>query len=430
MLESTKQFTEQDTQLEWAIPGLPAFGGQVILSGASGLGKSLIATEMAVAIATGTPFLDTFRPWSASSVLLLTTEPRERVADRLGCFLRVRFEEGAPLLHISHGAVPLDTLAGQGEVRGYVDDVQPKFVIIDPIDNYFDCSAEGACRLRTTLTQIANAQRVTVVICGDLEGPRLAPVAGVLRSWAQVVLQLREDPARRQVILTTADRERLTNEAPLIRFVIAPMLGKPRYAQLVPWPAEPLSPAEQRVYDQLRLESAPLRELRKRAHIRHEELVQALRSLHAKGLVEPSEGVHRVGIRGRRVFRTWRALPVTARKIDDSLSGERARVELANDLTDGPAGHTTGGKKGRTAEDEFWRGVRAELAYEPDPTPEVSKASAAVHKPKRVRQRTEPRKRTLYAVGKKTHSTRGRRIRGLPVVPAMSRRGHDSKPDE
>lgn len=406
MTETPKQFMDQSAQLEWVIPGLPAFGGRVALSGARGLGKTLVATEMAVAIATGTPFLDTFRPWTAASVVLCTTEPREHVADRLGGFLFARCEEDAPLLRIQHGAMALDSAQGQAQIRDIVTDLRAKFVIIDPIESYFDGSTEGAVRLRTTLTALSDSIRATVVLCGDLESPALAASAGILRAWCQVVLQLREDPARRQVIMTTADREGIPGVAPLLRFVISPLRGKPRYAHLVPWPAEPLSSAEQRVYDQLRAESAPLRELRRRAHIRHDELVRTLQSLHAKGLVEPFDGVHRVGVNGRRVFRTWRALPVTARKIDDRISGEASRSGQDNSpLSD--AGHTTGGKRlGPTAgEEAFWRDVRAELNYVPDST-YVPKG-----KPDKRRQ------------PKSVHESR--RADGLPAVHSRSRRGRD-----
>jgi len=313
-------------RVEWILPEVAPAGGKMLLSGATGLGKSLLATELAVASATGTPCLDTFRPWMPSSVVLFTADPRELVADRMTSFLAMRHEIDAPLLRIVHGSTSLDMLEGRVELREAVGDLRPKLVIIDPLEAFFSGERQAALELRTALSLLTDNLQATVMLVGNFDGPALEPSAGIFRAWAHVELQLKIDEERKQVMLTTADRARIKNEPPLLRFVIAPVMGRPRLPRLVPWPADPLPLDEARVYDVLRQNAMSASHLKRAIRARWETVETALKGLLKKGLIEPALGYHRIGIAGTRAYRVWRALPVTARKIDDPEANFQAAV--------------------------------------------------------------------------------------------------------
>lgn len=311
-----------DARVEWIVPHAAPRGSRIFISGPPKTGKSFVATDLAVATATGTAFLSTFRTWSAAPVLLLTRENPRVVAHRIAALLRVRAEIDAPALRIVGESLSFHHDAGR--IEAAIRDWQPQVVVVDtPAD--FALTYETS----VALDRAAVAARSTVVLVGDLKSDL---GASDWRAWADVVMSLRHDVERQQVLVSTEAREAAGETTPLIRFVICRYTGT--FAQLVPWPAEPMTRVEMRIYDQLRRDPTALRDLPKLLNIRHSTLFGALHGLRERGLVEAYRPPFDIQLK-RATAVHWRALPVTGRAEDDLLTTLRTTGEQPPAVTVG-----------------------------------------------------------------------------------------------
>lgn len=117
---------------QWCVPGLFECGESVALVGAAKAGKTLLALELSVALATGTNFLG--RSMAPSGVLYLDYENQRRNLALLVRQLGASPEElGLLNYQLLPRFAPLNTEVGAGQVLELVDRDKPALVVLDTL---------------------------------------------------------------------------------------------------------------------------------------------------------------------------------------------------------------------------------------------------------------------------------------------------------
>lgn len=150
--------------LDWLVEGLLPAGYLVMLAGPPKSGKSCLATALALAIATGTPFAG--RPTQQSSVLWVAAE--ESPQERYQILRTSPLADSACPLYTCYNRILIDTeidLFGlDREIRYH----QAKFVVIDPLLGAISGrDLQGSWNARKTLQmlkQLCSQRQVTALV--------------------------------------------------------------------------------------------------------------------------------------------------------------------------------------------------------------------------------------------------------------------------
>jgi hypothetical protein len=144
--------------------------GALLISGPQKVGKSLFATQLALSLAGGQPFLGFDIGGGGYRVLNLQAEVAERrMQQRFAQQVR-SFPDDAPagvLTASVFSSVKLDEDEGAGQVLGWVDEHHPNLVIVDPLANFHggdENQAKDMARVISVLDAIRQKGTAVAVI--------------------------------------------------------------------------------------------------------------------------------------------------------------------------------------------------------------------------------------------------------------------------
>ncbi len=155
-----KDFSEQKDIIAGGI--LPREGG-IILAGRSGVGKSIMSTEMALDLAFGNPIFGSFGVSSPQTVLVIQTENNEAlVHQRLTAMTKVR---GIPrgMIHFRRANERMDLTDGKTrqEVINLVRKARATVMILDPLSQFHQGNENDNTFMRYVLDQVTVISRET-----------------------------------------------------------------------------------------------------------------------------------------------------------------------------------------------------------------------------------------------------------------------------
>jgi len=136
MFQTPVQYRSEPKGLElsWVVEGLLPETYLCVIAATSNAGKSCLITSLALAVASGEPFLG--MPTTKSAVLWVAFE--ESKEER---YLALAAHKKIPEnFFVSHEKLFIDTLAGQDALRYWIRRTKAKLVVIDPL--YAACVAE------------------------------------------------------------------------------------------------------------------------------------------------------------------------------------------------------------------------------------------------------------------------------------------------
>lgn len=285
----------------WLVEQLWSAEAVGIIGGEPKCGKSLLALDLAVSVASATPCLGRFATAPAGRVLLFAAEdPLPVVRERLEGLTAVRRLDlhRLPLYVITASSLRLDLRADCERLCDTVTKIKPSLLVLDPFVRLHAIDENAAGEVAPVLAFLRQLQRkhhlaVALVHHARKDAGRLRPGQALrgsseFHAWGDSNLYLRRrDPLLRLSVEHRAARapDDLTLELcadPLVLRVTdtAPAAHAPR---------ADLSPA-QRIEHTLATASAPLsvRELRAACRIRSETLCATLDALATAGRVVKS----------------------------------------------------------------------------------------------------------------------------------------------
>ncbi|HVT13103.1 MAG TPA: AAA family ATPase [Fimbriimonadaceae bacterium] len=120
-------FAGREEDIDWVVRDFLPEGYLAILAGDSKSGKSCLATALAVAVATGRPFLDL--PTTKSAVLWIAYEESEE--ERA---IAIRPHGVTPeSLYVTHERIPIDEDKGLDALRWWIRKTDARLLVIDPL---------------------------------------------------------------------------------------------------------------------------------------------------------------------------------------------------------------------------------------------------------------------------------------------------------
>lgn len=203
----------EDTGDRWIVDGLIQKGSRMIIYGPPGLGKSLIALDLALSVATGTPFLGEHTPQATGPVLVYSTEGD--IMSNRDRLLMIANAHEAPEeipLSFSQEAVLLDEESEAGSFFRILGRLQPFLLILDPLDSFFwgeENSATATKPIRHFLNRVVQEINPDNGGCAVVllhHAAALSPEKGspmkirgstAWHGWADTVLQVCLDPRAR-----------------------------------------------------------------------------------------------------------------------------------------------------------------------------------------------------------------------------------------
>lgn len=208
------ELDDSDCARRWLIEPLWAASGVGILGGAPKCGKSWLALDMALSVATDTPCLDTFAVREPGSVLLYMAEdsPAHVKARLLGlCAHRGLDLQTTPLHLITAATLRLDLQRDQDRLRETIATLRPRLLVLDPFVRLHRIDENNAGEVSQLLAFLRALQRefdlaVCVVHHARKNGGGSAGVAlrgsGDFYAWVDSGLYLRR---RRGALVLTAE---------------------------------------------------------------------------------------------------------------------------------------------------------------------------------------------------------------------------------
>ena len=283
----------------WLIESLWAERAVGILGGEPKCGKSLLALDLAVAVASGTPALRRFGVEKRGRVLLYAAEDalpvvRERldgIAQAADVDLR-----SLDLYVITARTLRLDTETDRERLEETVRAARPRLLVLDPFVRLHavdENAAQDVAPLLGYLRRLERSYESAVLLvhhvrkgAGRMRAGQALRGSSELHAWGDSNLYLR----RRADILRLSAEHRAAASPPDI-FLSLPAAGRPLALEILDHPGEPDpradSKPEQRVYETLAAASQPLAlvALRQACRIRTSTLCTILNSLSAEGAI-------------------------------------------------------------------------------------------------------------------------------------------------
>lgn len=210
------QLDDTSCARRWLIDSLWAASGVGILGGAPKCGKSWLALDMALSVATETPCLDRFAVCEPGAVLLYMAEdsPAHVKARLLGlCTHRGLDLESAPIHLITAPTLRLDLQRDQDRLRDTIDALRPRLMVLDPFVRLHRIDENNAGEVSQLLAYLRSLQRhydlaICVVHHARKNGGGSAGVAlrgsGDFYAWVDSGLYLRR--LRGALVLTAEHR--------------------------------------------------------------------------------------------------------------------------------------------------------------------------------------------------------------------------------
>ena len=299
---------------QWMVDALWSEQAVGIVGGEPKCGKSLLALDLAVAVAAGVPCLRHYRPTGSGTVLLFAAEDAgHRVRNRLQ---GIAHAAAAPFDELDIAVIDVPTLrldqrTDRQRLKETVERIAPRLLILDPLVRLHSVDENAAGEVAPILGFLRELQRrfETAVLLvhharksgGTRPGQALRG-SSELHAWGDSNLYLRRRD--RKIVMTVEHRDaRDLNDVeleladdghgPALRIRREPGPEDPR--------GEPPADAGQRILQAIENAERPLsqRQIRERAATRPATVAEALHNLIREGRVERApEGGYRIAAAG------------------------------------------------------------------------------------------------------------------------------------
>ncbi len=299
----------RDDQPRWLVDSLWSHQAVGFVAGQPKLGKTWLALDMALSVATGTPCLDTYAVPEPGSVLVyLAEDPPAAVRQRLAGLCRHRgLDLDSIALHVITAAcLRLDLEDDRGRLEQVVRRLGPRLLILDPLvrlhrldENRSDEISELLSFLRT----LQRAHELAIVVVhhmrkgGARRGGQALRGSSDLHAWTDSALYLQA--GRGTTVLSAEHRAAPALDPVEVRLVATKNASGTPHLEIVghntgvthPDPAAAATPGlPERLQSLLRSTPRPLTrvELRSRLRVNNQRLGKVLEDLHNCGVLTRS----------------------------------------------------------------------------------------------------------------------------------------------
>ena len=278
----------------WLIESLWSASGVGILGGAPKCGKSWLALDMALSVATETPCLDTFAVCEPGPVLLYMAEdsPAHVKTRLLGlCAHRGIELDSAPIHLITAPTIRLDLQNDQDRLRDTVNALRPRFLVLDPFVRLHRIDENNAGEVSQLLAYLRALQRqfdlaICVVHHARKNGGGSAGVAlrgsGDFYAWVDSGLYLRR---LRGTLVLTAEHRSAPALDPITLDLVTCQDATHLAIKAAPDQPEPSPKLEDRILATLSERTMTRTELRQALRVRNQRITLALDRLHTDSRV-------------------------------------------------------------------------------------------------------------------------------------------------
>lgn len=283
---------DADEETQWLIEGLWTEEAVGIVSGQPKLGKTWLALDLALSVATGTPALERYHVPRPGPVLLFAAEdPPKALRMRLEglCNRRGLSIETVPVNLILASSLRLDTLEDQARLAETVARYRPRLLVLDPFVRLHRIDENRALEVSGVLAYLRQLQReehvaILVVHHARKAGAESAQAGLSLRgsgdfyAWGDAYLYLRRKRANLEMIIEHRNAPRPDPVELVLRVDGAPHLEVTTGVEQM---EESVDPIKGRILEVLSTTQAPMTQeaLRAKLRVRLQRLVGALRDL-------------------------------------------------------------------------------------------------------------------------------------------------------
>jgi hypothetical protein len=291
---------EGSSELEWLIEGLWVAEGVGIVGGNPKAGKTWLALDLALSVASGTPALGVYPiPRAGPVVLFAAEDPPATVRARLEGLAASRelSLESLPLQVILASSLRLDTLADQARLTEVVERFRPRLLVLDPFVRLHRINENSAQEVSGVLAYLRDLQRrchvaVLVVHHARKAGAGVAQAGLSLRgsgdfyAWGDELLHMR----RRRASLELVVEHRSASSPEPVPLELQAAEGQPVHLAVVAAGdgAEPGVTLRASVLESLGQADGPTTQeaLRRQLRVRWTRLTEPLRDLEREGRIE------------------------------------------------------------------------------------------------------------------------------------------------
>jgi hypothetical protein len=287
----------------WLVDQLWADRAVGVIGGGPKLGKSWLALDMAVSIASGTPCLDTFKVHVSGPVLLYAAEDSAAaLRSRLETLTRIRQLdfESLDVRVITAESLRLDRAEDQGRLEATVALHRPVMLILDPLVRVHAIDENVAGQVAALLGYLRALQRKNGVAIGLVHHVRKnvssATGAGYslrgsgdLYAWLDSFLYLRKNHDQ---LTLSAEHRSAPGAGPFILELVKPDTDSGTHLKLVAAGSINTSPKSDALTDRVlqllsgRMEPMTVDAMRQQLQVRNQRVIEALRQLSSQGAVQ------------------------------------------------------------------------------------------------------------------------------------------------
>lgn len=200
-----------ENRKRWLIEGIWLNSGTGMLAGMPKSGKTWLVIDMAISVASGTPFLGKFPTQQGPVVIYSPEGPKEELEERIRQVAATRGlnEKELPLHRINAEQLFLNSTLDQQDIRLMAEKVQPALSVFDPLIECFDGNEnhnEEVNRMTRFINKLARETSMAVMITHHMQksGEQMRG-AGTLRAFGDTNLVV-EKTKLGQMILKTEQR--------------------------------------------------------------------------------------------------------------------------------------------------------------------------------------------------------------------------------
>jgi hypothetical protein len=285
---------DADEGTQWLIEGLWTEEAVGIVSGQPKLGKTWLALDLALSVATGTPALERYQVARPGPVLLFAAEDSPKaLRSRLEglCSRRNLQIESIPVNLILASSLRLDTLDDQARLAETVSRYRPRLLVLDPFVRLHRIDENRALEVSGVLAYLRQLQReehvaILVVHHARKAGAESAQAGLSLRgsgdfyAWGDAYLYLRRKRGNLEMIVEHRNAPRPDPVELVLRMDPPPhleVMASTSAAVL----DESVEPLKGKILDVLSSAQAPMTQeaLRAELRVRLQRVVGALRDL-------------------------------------------------------------------------------------------------------------------------------------------------------
>jgi len=281
----------------WLVESLWTAEGAGVLGGQPKAGKTWLALEIAVSVASGTPCLGAFAVADPGPVLLFLAEDSPADAyDRVSglCAHRGVDIQHLDLLLIQTPVLRLDSLLDADRLKATVDRVRPRLLVLDPfvrVQAIDENSATEVSRLLASLTALKRTYGLAILVVhhvrknGSGHPGQSLRGSGDLRAWGDSNLFLRQ---RAKGLELSGEHRAAPPMDPIALDLVHDTRVPPHLELLDEHPPARPSSLSTRIIDTLRDASQPLTRsaLRSTLRVNNQRLGEALTDLEQHGYIQ------------------------------------------------------------------------------------------------------------------------------------------------